>query len=57
LKNLKAADILDICEAVGCQEQATEQITVSAGELGTLILSVCSNCISKFIDKVEVVDS
>jgi hypothetical protein len=38
------------CEAVGCEEPATKQITVNAGKFGTLILLVCKNCTSKFID-------
>jgi hypothetical protein len=39
-----------ICEAVGCEQLASEQITVNVGEFGTLILSVCRNCIGKFLD-------
>ena len=55
LKNPETASHLEIqankpiCEAVGCEELASEQITVNAGEFGTLILSVCTNCIGKFI--------
>lgn len=40
-----------ICEAVRCEEVATEQITVNAGEFGTLILSVCKSCTGKFVDQ------
>lgn len=56
LKNPETDNDLDIhvdkllCEAVGCEKIATEQITVNAGEFGTLILSVCKNCTEKFLD-------
>ena len=56
LKNPETVSQLDpqinkpICEALGCEELASEQVTVNAGEFGTLILSVCTNCIGKFID-------
>lgn len=39
-----------ICDAVGCEEEATEQIVVNAGKFGTLILSVCKRCTGKFLD-------
>lgn len=42
-----------ICEAADCEQVATEQIEVSAGKYGTLILSVCSNCVEKFTDELE----
>ena len=38
-----------ICNALGCSENATEEITVSAGKFGTISLSVCRNCIGKFL--------
>jgi hypothetical protein len=37
-----------ICEAVGCEKEATEELAVSAGTFGVLVLSVCNTCISKF---------
>jgi hypothetical protein len=41
---------LGICEAADCEQVAIQLIEVSAGKYGTLILSVCSNCVSKFTD-------
>jgi hypothetical protein len=38
-----------ICEAVGCFEEARVQIGVKAGQLGTITLSLCKNCVSKFV--------
>ena len=37
-----------ICEAVGCSAQATQQIQVKVGEKGMICLCLCSNCVSKF---------
>jgi hypothetical protein len=39
-----------ICEAANCEEAATKQIEVNAGTFGTLVLSVCANCVRKFQD-------
>jgi hypothetical protein len=39
-----------ICEAADCEQIATEQIEVSAGKYGILILSVCASCVGKFTD-------
>jgi hypothetical protein len=38
-----------ICEAVGCFAEARVQIEVRAGQLGTISLSLCKNCVSKFV--------
>jgi len=38
-----------ICEAVGCFEEARVQIGVKAGQIGTITLSLCKNCVSKFV--------
>ena len=38
-----------LCEAVDCNGKATEEIEVSAGKHGFIILFVCNNCISKFL--------
>jgi hypothetical protein len=40
-----------LCDAVDCNEVAIEQVTVSAGRFGTLILSLCRNCICKFVEE------
>jgi hypothetical protein len=39
-----------VCEAVGCDQEATEQIKINAGKYGTLVLGVCSKCTGKFQD-------
>lgn len=38
------------CEAVDCEELATELVKVSAGRFGTITLIVCANCVGKFRD-------
>jgi hypothetical protein len=38
-----------ICDAADCNNEATEQIEVSAGKHGFITLFVCNNCISKFL--------
>jgi len=37
-----------ICEAIDCNKQATENIPVSAGKHGTIEIYVCKNCVCKF---------
>jgi hypothetical protein len=37
-----------ICEAVGCFENATDRIVVKAGNLGTISLLLCRDCVPKF---------
>jgi len=41
---------VSICEAYGCNNQATKQIVVSAGSLGNADLNLCKNCVAKFSD-------
>jgi hypothetical protein len=38
-----------ICEVVNCFSQATVQIEVKVGQLGKISLSLCKNCVSKFV--------
>ena len=38
------------CDAVGCEQEATESIRVSAGKFGSIGLSVCLKCVSKFLE-------
>jgi hypothetical protein len=38
-----------ICEAAHCFSQATVQIEVKVGMLGRLTLSLCENCVAKFV--------
>jgi hypothetical protein len=44
-----------ICEAVNCLTQAEVQIKVKVGQQGTILLSLCKNCVSKF-EEVSRVD-
>jgi hypothetical protein len=39
-----------ICEAVNCIIPAEVQIKVKVGQQGTILLSLCKNCVSKFED-------
>jgi hypothetical protein len=39
-----------ICEAVDCRTPAEVQIKVKVGQQGTILLSLCKNCVSKFED-------
>jgi hypothetical protein len=38
-----------ICDAIGCLQEATKEIVIDAGKFGSISLSVCANCISKFV--------
>ena len=42
-----------ICEAEGCFATAGEEIKISVGQIGEIILSVCSNCKPKFMVKTS----
>jgi hypothetical protein len=45
------------CEALGCDERATTQLTVSVGELGYISLDLCEDCLLRFSkDKEKVSD-
>ena len=37
-----------ICEGYGCFNKATTKINVKVGQLGTILLEVCIDCIGKF---------
>jgi hypothetical protein len=39
-----------LCEVLGCFAQATGEIKIAVGHLGTINLLVCNNCIPKFTD-------
>ncbi|PWU81161.1 MAG: hypothetical protein DLM72_08410 [Candidatus Nitrosopolaris wilkensis] len=45
----QARDDSRICDAVGCSAQATTTIELKAGHLGTIRLSICKDCVSKFV--------
>jgi len=38
-----------ICDAEGCSAKATKEIKISVGQMGDIELSICSNCVSKFV--------
>jgi hypothetical protein len=38
-----------ICEALGCSEEATKEISVDVGKFGTITLLLCGNCVGKFV--------
>ena len=40
-----------ICEATGCTDRATTQLSVRVGDLGNISLSLCSNCVTRFADE------
>ena len=37
-----------ICEAIGCFDQATIEIKISVGQFGRIPLFLCKGCLSKF---------
>jgi hypothetical protein len=38
------------CEAVGCASNATTELNVKVGDLGTIGLLLCNECIPRFAD-------
>jgi hypothetical protein len=38
-----------ICEAANCFLQATVQVDVKVGQLGRITVSLCENCVFKFV--------
>jgi hypothetical protein len=42
-----------ICEAVGCSEKATTKINVGVGNLGSISLDLCTNCVQKIVANEE----
>jgi hypothetical protein len=40
-----------ICEAVNCSAQAIKEIKVKVGNMGSITLSLCEDCQSKFLQK------
>ena len=47
----------DICEASGCFKKATTKINVKVGNLGSISLHLCTNCVKKFDVKEQVEQS
>lgn len=46
--NNKRSDLDICCHGYGCSNKPTEKIEVNAGLFGSLSLSLCSVCITKF---------
>jgi hypothetical protein len=44
----------NLCEAYGCYKEATTQISVGVGELGTFELNLCKSCVPRFTDENEL---
>lgn len=42
-----------ICDAEGCSAVATEEIKISVGRMGDIDLSLCQNCVKKFVNDGE----
>lgn len=42
-----------ICHAFGCFQQASKKIIVDVGKFGTISLSLCENCLGKFVNPKE----
>jgi hypothetical protein len=42
----------DICEGVNCNGKAAWKVPVLVGQLGTITLTLCSRCATKFEDVV-----
>jgi hypothetical protein len=40
-----------VCEAYGCYAKATTEISVKVGELGTISLLLCKECVNRFTEK------
>lgn len=38
-----------ICNALGCLEEATKEIDIDVGKFGKMTISVCTKCVSKFV--------
>jgi hypothetical protein len=37
-----------ICEGYGCSNKANTKISVKVGQLGTILLDLCTGCVKKF---------
>jgi hypothetical protein len=45
------------CEAYGCNNKATSQVTVTVGRLGDIDLNLCKSCIPEFDENDKKVKS
>lgn len=39
-----------ICHALGCSKHANKKIIVDVGKFGNISLSLCENCVGKFVN-------
>lgn len=39
-----------ICNALGCSQYAIKKIIVDVGKFGSISLSLCENCVGKFVN-------
>jgi hypothetical protein len=47
-QNTLSAPLNIICEGYGCFNKANTKINVKVGQLGTIPLDLCTNCVKKF---------
>jgi hypothetical protein len=50
-QNTLPTPLNNTCEAYGCSQKATTKISVRVGQLGSILLDLCANCIEKFDEK------
>ena len=53
-KIIALATYKEICEAVGCSKNATDEINLNVGKFGRIPLLVCKDCLPKFIVKGDI---
>jgi hypothetical protein len=41
-------DTVAICESLGCNNKATNQVTINVGRLGYIELNLCKSCVPLF---------
>jgi hypothetical protein len=52
--HLQVNNTICICEAVGCFERATTKTKVKVGNLGSISLDLCTNCVGKFEENDDI---
>jgi hypothetical protein len=48
LNNNSPEDNKSICDGLGCFNEATHRIDEEIGEMGRIVLDLCSDCLLKF---------
>ena len=41
-----------ICEGYGCSNKANTKISVKVGQVGTILLDLCTDCVKKFDESI-----